>query len=116
MSSNLLSELVQLDTTTKELEKQAQAHEQAQRKCREGMAEAKLKASELRRIINEAAVVTAVESSLATAKAAQATVEASNVEIGKVLESLKLKELLIDGKLKELDAKLAGEPDDAQPE
>ena len=104
MSNDTINELTELEGQRKALELQAQQHEQAARDCRAKLAEAKQRAAELRATINDGAVVEAVTSSLALAKAAQSTVEASNVEIGKVLESLKAKETQLDAKLSKLDA------------
>lgn len=106
MTNDTITELTELQGQRKQLELQAQQNEQAARDCRAKMAEAKQREAELRATINDGAIVEAVTSSLALAKAAQGTVEAANVEIGKVLESLKLKETQLDAKVANVDDKL----------
>ncbi len=107
MSNESIGELKELDGQRKTLELSAQQHEQAARDDRAKMSEAKLRAAELRAIINDSAVVESVQSSLALAKSAQASVEASQAAIEKMVEPLKERETQLDTKLKQVDALLA---------
>ena len=79
--NELLQELAELDGRVKQLEQNAVEHEAAARKARADREAAKLRASEIRRAINDAAFVHAAQGSLAAATAAQAEAQAAAARI-----------------------------------
>lgn len=102
-----MQELTRLDGENKSLEAQALQHEQSARDCRAKREQNKMRQSELRRVMNDAAIVAHIEGAGAAADSARQAAEAAKTEAQAVVERLKSREATLAEQEKRIDEKLA---------